>query len=164
MERSDCRRADGERTETKTTLVPDFPFSYEKWLKHPHGLGSIPSARHGEEVAIVGAGVAGLVAAYELMKLGLKPIVYESSRIGGRLRSHTFAGTDGVIAELGGMRLPSSSAAFYHYVEKLGLTTEPFPNPFTAAASSTVVNLEGNTYYAKEKTSLPPKFQQVASA
>jgi monoamine oxidase len=115
-------------------------------------------------VAIVGAGVAGLVAAYELMKLGLKPIVYEASRIGGRLRSHTFAGTDGVIAELGGMRFPASSAAFYHYVRKLGLKTEPFPNPFSAAASSTVVNLEGKTYYAEEATSLPSKFKEISNA
>jgi monoamine oxidase len=164
MDRNDHQRADGKRTGTGPTLVPDFPFPYEQWLKNPHGLGSIPSIRCGEEVAIVGAGVAGLVAAYELMKIGLKPIVYESSRIGGRLRSHTFAGTDGVIAELGGMRFPASSAAFYHYVEKLGLPTEPFPNPFSAVASSTVVNLEGETYYAEKTTSLPSKFREVADA
>jgi monoamine oxidase len=36
-------------------------------------------------VAIVGAGLAGLTAAYELSKVGLKPHVYEgSTRLGGR--------------------------------------------------------------------------------
>ena len=35
------------------------------------------------------------------------------------------------IAELGGMRFPVSSTAFYHYVDKLGLQTKPFPNPLT---------------------------------
>ena len=67
-----------------TVFGPDFPFAYDDWLAHPQGLGTLPTAAHGQEVAIVGAGMAGLVAAYELMKLGLKPVVYEASRMGGR--------------------------------------------------------------------------------
>ena len=63
----------------------------------------------GTEVAIVGAGAAGMIAAYELMRLGLKPVVYEAGRLGGRLRSQPFEGAEGVIAELGGMRFPISS-------------------------------------------------------
>lgn len=78
-------------------------------------------------MAIVGGGIAGLVAAYELMKLGLKPVVYEASKLGGRLRSQAFNGTDGIVAELGGMRFPVSSTAFYHYVDKLGLGPSPSP-------------------------------------
>ena len=58
-------------------------------------------------MAIIGAGAAGMVAAYELMRLGLKPVVYEAGRIGGRLRSQPFEGAEGVIAELGGMRFPA---------------------------------------------------------
>ena len=85
---------------------PDFPFPFDDWITHPAGLGSIPAERHGEEVAVVGAGISGLVAAYELMRLGLKPVVYEASRMGGRLRSQAFEGADGVVAELGGMRFP----------------------------------------------------------
>ena len=64
-------------------------------------------------MAIVGAGISGLIAAYELMRLGLKPVVYEASQMGGRLRSQQFEGAPaGVIAELGGMRFPVSSTAF----------------------------------------------------
>jgi NADPH-dependent 2,4-dienoyl-CoA reductase/sulfur reductase-like enzyme len=73
-----------------TMFGPDFPFAYDDYLRHPSGLGRVPAERHGTEVAIVGAGIAGLVTAYELMKLGLKPVVYEASRIGGRLRSQRF--------------------------------------------------------------------------
>src|ERR1700683_4780571 len=66
-----------------TIFGPDFPFPFDDWITHPAGMGSIPAERHGEEVAVIGAGISGLVAAYELMKLGLKPVVYEASRIGG---------------------------------------------------------------------------------
>lgn len=143
---------------------PDFPFPYDEWLAHSAGLGSIPVERHGEEVAIVGAGVSGLVAAYEMMKLGLKPVVYEASRMGGRLRSQAFEGVEGVIAELGGMRFPISSTAFYHYVRLLGLETRPFPNPLTGSAGSTVIDLEGETFYAEHIEDLPPVFRDVARA
>ena len=147
-----------------TVFGPDFPFPFDDWIAHPAGLGSIPAERHGEEVAVVGAGISGLVAAYELMRLGLKPVVYEASRMGGRLRSQPFEGADGVVAELGGMRFPVSSTAFYHYADMLGLPTRPFPNPLTEAAGSTVIDLEGVRYYARGLGDLPPLFSEVADA
>jgi len=106
-----------------TVFGPDFPFAFDDWLAHPAGLGTLPTERLGIEVAIVGAGMAGLTAAYELMKLGLKPVVYEASRLGGRLRSQAFEGGQGVVAELGGMRFPASSRAFWHYAQSR------FPTP-----------------------------------
>ena len=147
-----------------TVFGPDFPFAYDDWLQHPQGLAALPASVHGTEVAIVGAGMAGLVAAYELMKLGLKPVVYEASRMGGRLRSQPFEGGQGVIAELGGMRFPASSTAFFHYVNLLGLKAAPFPNPLTPAAGSTVIDLEGQTHYARSLAELPPLFSEVADA
>jgi tryptophan 2-monooxygenase len=150
-----------------TVFGPDFPFAYDDWLAHPQGLGALPSAALGQEVAIVGAGMAGLVAAYELMKLGLKPVVYEASRMGGRLRSQAFAGPagePGIVAELGGMRFPASSTAFFHYVNRLGLKHQPFPNPLTPAAGSTVIDIEGQTHYARTLADLPPLFHEVADA
>jgi tryptophan 2-monooxygenase len=147
-----------------TIFGPDFPFPFDDWIAHPAGLGSVPAERHGEEIAVIGAGISGLVAAYELMKLGVKPVVYEASQMGGRLRSQAFEGADGVVAELGGMRFPVSSTSFYHYVDKLGLQTRPFPNPLTEAAGSTVVDLEGETYYAGSLGDLPPLFTEVADA
>ncbi|MBL8893755.1 MAG: amine oxidase, partial [Rhizobiales bacterium] len=59
-----------------TIFGPDFPFPYDDWLKHSSGLGRLPAHRHGEEVAIIGAGMAGLTAAYVLMRMGLKPVIY----------------------------------------------------------------------------------------
>jgi lysine 2-monooxygenase len=148
-----------------TIFGPDFPFPFDDWITHPAGLGSIPHERLGEEVAIVGAGMSGMVAAYELMKMGLRPVVYESSHMGGRLRSQQFEGAPvGVIAELGGMRFPVSSTSFYHYVDLLGLDTAPFPNPLAPGSDSTVIHIEGTTHYAEKSDTLPPLFQEVAQA
>ena len=147
-----------------TVFGPDFPFAYDDWIRHPDGLGEIPPLHFGAEVAIVGAGIAGLVAAYELMKLGLRPVVYEASKMGGRLRSQAFEGASGVVAELGGMRFPVSSTGFFHYVDLLGLQSDPFPNPLTPAAGSTVVDLEGTTHYARTLADLPLLYREVAAA
>lgn len=143
---------------------PDFTFAYDDWLEHPEGLGCLPASQHGQRIAIIGAGIAGLVAGYELMKLGLCPVFYEAGRIGGRLRSAEFEGTEGVIAELGGMRFPESSRAFHHYLKLCQLEKAPFPNPLTHAAGSTVIELEGKRYYAETLKDLPPLFQEVAAA
>ena len=147
-----------------SALGPDFPFEYDTWLDHPAGLGAVPAAAHGTPVAIIGAGIAGVVAAHELMKLGLKPVIYEAGRIGGRLRSEAFGGADGVVAELGGMRFPRSGRAFFHYADLVDSTTRPFPNPLTPAAPTTVVDLAGQSHFAQTADELPELFQQVAAA
>jgi tryptophan 2-monooxygenase len=147
-----------------TMFGPDFPFPFDDWISHRAGLGSLPEEAHGREVAIVGAGLAGMVAAYELMSLGLKPVIYEPTRIGGRLRTHRFEGGDGAVAELGGMRFPRSGAAFFHYADRLGLTHRPFPNPLTEAAGSTVIDLWGETHYGRTLDDLPEFFRTVSDA
>ncbi len=147
-----------------TVFGPDFPFPYDDWLRHPAGLGAIPARRHGARVAVVGAGMAGIVAAYELMKMGVEPVVYESRRLGGRLHSEPFQGGDGVVAELGGMRFPRSSTAFYHYLDQFGLETRPFPNPLSPATPSTVIDLEGKPVYVERPEDLPPLLREVGDA
>lgn len=147
-----------------TAFGPDFPFAYDDWIAAPGGLGRIPAERHGAEVAIIGAGAAGLIAGYELMRMGLRPIFFESGQFGGRLRSQPFEGADGIIAELGGMRFPVSSTSFYHYADKVGVESSPFPNPLTETAGSTVIDLEGETHYAETLADLPPLYSEVARA
>ena len=83
-------------TKSVTCFGPDFPFAYDDWLTHPAGLGSVPVAQHGTRVAIIGAGAAGIVAGYELMRMGLRPILFEAGQLGGRLRSQAFEGTSDV--------------------------------------------------------------------
>ena len=147
-----------------TMLGPDFPFAYDDFVRHPAGLGTVPEAARGTEVAIVGAGLAGIVAAYELRRMGLVPVVYEADRVGGRLRTERFEGHPEAWAEMGAMRFPPSSTALFHYVGLAGLETTPFPNPLTPAAGSTVVDLKGVSHYAERLEDLPPVFGEVARA
>ncbi len=151
-------------TEQLSAFGPDFPFAYDDWLRHPAGLGRIPDTARGTEVAIVGAGLAGIIAAYELMKLGFKPVLYEQGRLGGRLRSHFFQSADGIVAELGGMRFPTSSRGFYHYLDLVGLKTRPFPNPLDPASPSTVIDLEGEIAYIEHEADKPPVLREVEQA
>lgn len=143
---------------------PDFPFAYDNWISNSQGLGSLPADRHGQDIAIIGAGLSGMVAAHELMKLGLRPLIFESGRMGGRLRSEPFVNSPESIAELGGMRFPESATTFNHYAELLELERRPFPNPLTEAAGVTVIDLAGESLYARNSDDLPPLFQDVATA
>lgn len=146
-----------------TGLSPDFPFVYAEWLKHPAGLGAVPAERRGTEVAVIGGGISGMVTAYELMKLGLRPVVYEIEQLGGRMRTVGFEGHPEPRAELGSMRF-SPSATLFHYVNELGLKAVPFPNPLADATPSTVINLRGETHWARGPEDLPLTFQQVSDA
>ncbi|MBK0867552.1 FAD-dependent oxidoreductase [Saccharopolyspora sp. HNM0986] len=86
-------------------------------------------------VAILGAGIAGLVAAHELERLGHSVIVLEGSgRIGGRVFTHRFGSADNApYADLGAMRIPTGHALTMRYVDELGLT--PALRPFRTILS-----------------------------
>src|SRR5688572_2607477 len=59
------------------------------------------------KVVIVGAGIAGLCAAYELEQRGHEVVLLEGSdsHVGGRARTHHFG--DGSYGEFGAMRIPA---------------------------------------------------------
>lgn len=80
------------------------------------------------QVAVIGAGVAGLVAAYELQQRGYDVVVYEgASQPGGRVRTYRF--WDGTHAELGAMRIPDNHHCVLHYVQEFGLGFTPSSTP-----------------------------------
>ena len=84
-------------------------------------LKRIREANHGKKhVVILGSGMAGMVAAYELLSLGHKVDIIEASdRAGGRVRTHHFGGPSYV--ELGAMRVPPSHDYTHHYITAMGL-------------------------------------------
>src|SRR5690606_35352668 len=79
------------------------------------------------KVAVLGAGMAGLVAAYELASLGHLVTIYEASeRISGRAWTHRF--DDGQYHELGAMRFPKEHDHTRYYAAKCGLSFRTFIN------------------------------------
>src|SRR5699024_6429377 len=121
---------------------PDVTLAYDTYVNSTADLGQVPAEHHGSAAAVIGGAHTRHIAAHELRKMGLNPVVYEADRIGGRLRTERMSEEpEGAVAEMGAMRFPPSSAAFSHYVDRVGLRTTPFPNPLSPAASSTVVDL-----------------------
>jgi len=78
-------------------------------------------------VVVLGAGIAGLVTALELQKLGHRVEVLEGAqRIGGRIHTHYFE--DGQYGELGAMRIPEGQDYTFHYIKRFGLAVGRFYN------------------------------------
>ncbi|MEB3299996.1 MAG: FAD-dependent oxidoreductase [Candidatus Sericytochromatia bacterium] len=82
------------------------------------------------DVVIVGAGLAGLTAAYRLHQAGLSVIVLElSDHLGGRMRSASYP--EGVGAEAGLEEFWNNNPAV-HLLEELGIPTEGAATAFSS--------------------------------
>lgn len=89
--------------------------------------GLRPQAAHPKKVLIIGAGMAGLTAGYELQRAGHEMTILEATnRVGGRVLTIREPFSDGLYGEAGAMRLPMSHKLTHAYIKKFGLKTMPF--------------------------------------
>jgi monoamine oxidase len=80
-----------------------------------------------DRIIIVGAGMAGLVAAYELSKTGYDVLVLEANnRIGGRVFTIRDPFSNEQFAEAGAARIPPSHNHTLHYAQEFGLQLDNF--------------------------------------
>ncbi|HKE87425.1 MAG TPA: flavin monoamine oxidase family protein [Vicinamibacterales bacterium] len=88
-------------------------------------LGASSGAR--KRVIVIGAGLAGLCAAYELIALGHDVTVLEAQdRPGGRVHTLRSPFSDGLYAEAGASRIPTSHDLTLAYARLFDLPLEPF--------------------------------------
>lgn len=92
--------------------------SFDRWV-----VGD--SNRLDQEVMVLGAGVAGLSAAYHLKKNKIPYRVFEASdRVGGRIQTMLHANPDDQFAELGAEFFESSHASVHQLCKELNLTIQ----------------------------------------
>ena len=78
-------------------------------------------------IVVLGAGMAGLAAALEIKQAGHEVIVLEGqTRPGGRVHTLRAPFSDGLHAEAGAGRIPSTHHLTLSYVERYKLTLDPF--------------------------------------
>jgi len=100
-----------------------------------------------KRVVIVGAGMAGLVAGYELLKAGHDPLILEAqNRVGGRVYTVRAPFADGLWGEAGAMRLPLGHKLTMAYIEKFKLETYPF----TMGNPKAYIHLQGKKVRAAD--------------
>ena len=102
-----------------------------------------PGSGNGRSVVVLGAGIAGLVSAYELKRAGYRVTVLEArNRIGGRAwtvrngekivqmgRPDQIAAFDpGLYFNAGPARIPSTHRVILGYARRFGVQLEPFVN------------------------------------
>ena len=82
----------------------------------------ISQARDRERVAIVGAGIAGLVTAMHLRDAGIESVIYESSaRLGGRMHSERSYWNDGQHTEWCGAMVDSTHLNIHRLARRFGV-------------------------------------------
>lgn len=103
--------------------------------KGPVPTASVPSP-HDPRIVVVGAGLAGVSAAYQLTKVGAHVELYEArARLGGRCWSSREGWADGQTAEHGGEFIDTRHVHIRQMAKELGLPLEDLTAAYVAGTS-----------------------------
>lgn len=110
-------------------------------LAHSSAFASIAINPAPKKIVIVGAGMAGLVAGYELTQLGHDITILEAqTRAGGRVQTLREPFSDGLYAEAGAARIPENHDLTLKYVKLFDVPLEPmYPSKLSA------LRIDGNS-------------------
>lgn len=101
-----------------------------KLMSPPAPITSLASAGEfkGLKVGVMGGGLAGLAAAFELRKMGFDITVFEAleDRVGGRVYTYYFDKYKTLYNEFGAARIPVTHETVWHYLNLFRLPTRPF--------------------------------------
>jgi monoamine oxidase len=105
---------------------PDRAPPLSKEVLDVPGEGLDPRGGERKRVIVLGAGLAGLAAGYELERQGHDVVILEAqNRVGGRVHTlRSFA--PGLYAEAGAMRIPRAHDLTMRYIDEFGLPVRPF--------------------------------------
>jgi monoamine oxidase len=152
-----------ERRTTRTHFVKEAGIAALGFT----ALGRLAAPAHGAttpKIVVVGAGLAGLSAAYALRNAGYVAEVHEAStRIGGRCWTLRGAFADGQIVERGGELIDQSHTALRQLAQGLGLKLD---NLLQAEQNGTEVlgYFDGSPYHSAEMTDdLKAAWQKIHS-
>lgn len=105
-----------------------------------------PGEFKGLKVGVIGGGLAGLAAAYELRKIGFDITILDAleDRVGGRVYTYYFDAQKNLYHEFGPMRIPVTHETVWHYLKLFNLPTRPFiqfnPNAYVGLKNIRVRN------------------------
>ena len=111
----------------RQTAVAAAMLSASGWRTFTVSQGRLERQGAPKRVLVVGAGLAGLSAAFELTQAGHDVTVLEArTRPGGRVHTLRDPFADGLYAEAGAARIPNHHHFTLKYAESFGLTLDPF--------------------------------------
>ena len=124
-------------------------------------LDRLNHSKAAKDILILGAGIAGLIAAYELRKRGHRVRIYEASdRVGGRILTKRFREDESLYGELGAMRIPKEHEAVLHYIHAMELSNKLRPFRSVFQNSSCYVDMLGKRYRMEDAVEcFTPLFQ-----
>jgi monoamine oxidase len=138
-------RAEARRTRMQRITRRRFLQSAALAAALPRAWHARAAARP-QRVAVVGAGLAGLVAAYELMRAGHTVMVFEAlERPGGRIRTRHDAFGDGLYLEEGALEFGEGYTLLNQYVAQFGLPVSALAEA-APAASAEIFFVGGKRY------------------